>query len=155
MLDDQQKRKVINSWRLVVPIAETAADLFYKRLFEIQPTYRSLFPEDMKGQKAKLVKMLSFVVKSLDWNVSQWREDVDPQEDLFLVVLAMGRRHGRLYNIPEESYGPVGEALIWTLEQGLGDAFTDDIKDAWVQVYRLLSKTMIMGTKSSVASGAG
>lgn len=146
MITDAEKKAIVNSWRLVEPIAETAADLFYRRLFELRPKYRSLFPEDMTMQKQKLLKMLGFIVKSLDWPDHAWRDTVPAEQDLFLVVLAMGRRHHELYEIPDESYGPVGEALLWTLDYGLGpEVFTPDVKAAWTRVYTLLANTMKMG----------
>ena len=155
MLTDEQKSIVVESWRLVVPIAETAADLFYKRLFELKPEYEALFPGDLVRQKKKLVRMLGFIVKSLDWKSNQWRENISPDEDLFLIVLALGRRHGHLYNIPEDSYGPVGEALIWTLDYGLGEAFNDEVRDAWTCVYGVLAKTMLMGSRAKVNPNLG
>lgn len=152
MLTDHQKDLVVSSWRLVVPIAETAADLFYKRLFELKPEYRGYFSPDLEKQKRKLVSMLAFIVKSLDWKASEWRDDVSVEDDLFLVVLALGRRHGELYQIPDSSYPVVGEALIWTLDYGLGDAFTEEVKGAWLEVYTQLARMMLLGTKSSINS---
>lgn len=145
MITDQQKVAILESWKMVVPIAETAADLFYRRLFELEPSYRELFPEDLTEQKRKLVKMLAFIVKALDWPDEAWQASVPEDEDLFLVVLALGRRHHVLYRIPDESYQTVGEALIWTLDFGLGKAFTEEVRDAWLHVYTLLAKTMRMG----------
>jgi hemoglobin-like flavoprotein len=146
MITDVDKAAIRRTWKLVIPIAETAADLFYKRLFELRPDYRALFPEDMKGQKRKLLQMLAFVVRSLEWADDEWRDTVPPDEDLFLVVLALGRRHSELYKIPSDSYGPVGEALLWTLDYGLGEAFTADVRKAWLAIYELLAKTMRMGS---------
>lgn len=146
MLTDQEKQLIQRSWRLVIPIAETAADLFYQRLFELRPEYQQLFSGDLRAQKRKLVRMLAFVVRALDWPDASWREEVSPEEDLMLVVLALGRRHKVLYKIPDESYAVVGEALLWTLKQGLGDAFTDEVKGAWAKIYGLLSKTMRMAS---------
>lgn len=145
MFTNDDKKALLGSWRLVVPIADTAADLFYRRLFELRPDYRQLFPEDMSNQKRKLVKMLAFIVKSLDWLDEQWKEDVAPNEDLMLVVLAMGRRHSLLYRIPDSSYAVVGEALIWTLDYGLGDAFTPAVRNAWLRLYTYLATAMRMG----------
>ncbi len=146
MLTDHEKQLIQRSWRLVIPIAETAADLFYQRLFELKPEYQKLFSGDMRSQKRKLVRMLAFVVRALDWQDANWREDVAPDEDLMLIVLALGRRHKVLYKIPDESYAVVGDALLWTLKQGLGDAFTDEVKNAWATIYNLLSKTMRMAS---------
>lgn len=148
MLTDVQKKLVQKSWKLVVPISETAADLFYKRLFETHPEYRRLFPDDMAAQKRKLLRMLAFVVRSLDWADSQWRDEVSPDEDLMLVVLALGRRHTELYKIPDASYAAVAEALLWTLDYGLGEAFTEEVRAAWVSVYTILAATMKMGCQT-------
>jgi hemoglobin-like flavoprotein len=145
MISENDKAAIKSSWRLVVPIAETAADLFYRRLFELKPDYRSLFSDDLSGQKRKLLRMLAFVVRAVDFDESQWKEDVDVDEDLLLVVLAMGRRHVELYKIPDESYAVVGEALLWTLHQGLGDAFTSEVRSAWTGLYGNLARMMRMG----------
>lgn len=149
MLTDQERAAIVKSWSLVVPIAETAADLFYQRLFELEPKYRSLFPDDMEKQKRKLVAMLSFIVKCMDWLPENWADDVAPEEDLCIVILAMGRRHLSLYNVPDESYDTVGAALLWTLEQGLGDAFTDDLRATWTKLYGVVALTMKMGGRAS------
>lgn len=149
MLTDADKRALSESWKLVRPISETVGDLFYRRLFELRPDYRSLFPEDMQPQKKKLVAMLAFIVRASDWSTDQWQEEVASDDDLFLVVLALGRRHSKLYNVPDESYPVVGEALMWTLDYGLGDALTPEVKTAWEKVYGLVSAIMIMGANNA------
>jgi hemoglobin-like flavoprotein len=148
MLDDQQKSVLRDSWRLVVPIADTAADLFYRRLFELKPEYRAYFKSDLASQKRKLIAMLAFIVKSVDWPDDAWRESVAAEDDLFLIVLALGRRHSLLYKIPDETYETVGEALLWTLDFGLGKAFTPDVRAVWTQLYGLLALTMKLGRLS-------
>lgn len=148
MITEEDKDHIRRSWKLVIPIAETAADLFYKRLFELKPEYRSLFPENLAGQKSKLVRMLAFIVKSLDYPESAWKDDVAEAEDLLLVLLALGRRHESLYRVPREAYGPVGEALLWTLDYGLGEAFSPQVRAAWTAVYKAVSTTMILSTKA-------
>jgi hemoglobin-like flavoprotein len=155
LFSDSEKEIVFRSWRLVVPIAETAADLFYRRLFELKPEYRPLFGEDMTAQKRKLVRMLAFIVRSLEWREEQWKDDVDPAEDLLLVVLALGRRHRDLSEIPADSYGAVGEALVWTLEQCLGDAFTPATREVWIKLYTLLASTMQMGSTAIFPTDVG
>lgn len=148
MLSEQDKRLVIDSWRLVQPIADTASELFYRRLFELRPSYRAMFPSDMGPQKRKLIGMLGFIVKALDWSVaSDWQEEISDKNDLLMVVLALGRRHGALYRVPDESYAVVGEALLWTLDYGLGDAFSEDVCSAWTRVYQSVAAMMLMGTK--------
>jgi hemoglobin-like flavoprotein len=148
MLTDAEKRIIRDSWRLVVPIADTAADLFYKRLFELKPAYQQYFKNDMATQKQKLVAMLGFIVKSLDWPESAWRDNVEEEDDLFLVVLALGRRHSELYKIPDSTYEVVGEALLWTLDYALGKKFDAPTRAAWAKVYTLISTAMKMGRLS-------
>lgn len=145
MITDSDKEVVKRTWKLVVPIADTAADLFYRRLFELRPEYEALFTRDLAGQKKKLVQMLAFIVKSLDWPEAAWKDPVSAEEDLVFVVLALGRRHKDLYRIPAESYAVVGEALLWTLDYGLGKSFDDAARSAWRHVYQLVSTTMRMG----------
>lgn len=121
---------VKESFAKVTPIAETAAELFYGKLFEINPGYKTLFKGDMKEQGRKLMAIIGTAVNSL----GRLEEIVPAVED-------MGRRHVG-YGVKNEDYAVVGEALIWTLGQGLGDDFTDDVKQAWVTVYGVLADTM-------------
>jgi len=120
----------------VAPIAGAAADLFYDRLFETAPDVRRMFPNDLAEQKKKLMTMLGTAVAGLS-----------KLEALLPVVRALGARHAG-YGVAAEHFAPVGAALIWTLEQGLGDGFTPDVKAAWVEVYGVLSRTMIDGMES-------
>ena len=145
MLTASERALIRRTWDLVRPITDTVADLFYARLFEIAPQYRSLFKQDMEPQKRKLIAMLGFIVNSLDWPDERWQEAVALEDDLFLVVLALGRRHVDLYRVPDEAYDSVGQALLWTFDYGLGEAFTSEVRDAWVKAYWLLSKIMLMG----------
>ena len=155
MLNDAEKKLIQSIWRLVVPIKDTAADLFYRRLFELKPAYQQLFKGDMASQKRKLIAMLGFIVKSLDWPDAAWRDTVAEEDDLFLVVLALGRRHTELYNVPDAAYATVGEALLWTLDYGLGKEFTPAVRAAWTKVYGLVSTAMKMGRLSVQSRAAG
>lgn len=121
---------VQSSFKSVVPIAATAADLFYDRLFQIAPHVRPLFPADMSTQKVKLVGMLATAVSNLH-----------QVETILPAVRDLGSRH-RGYGVTDDYYRPVGEALLWTLEQGLGPAFTPDVKAAWTQAYAMLAGAM-------------
>lgn len=121
---------VQSTWAGVVPIKETAAELFYGRLFELDPSLRALFKGDMKEQGRKLMAMINVAVAGLD------RLDT-----LVPAVQDLGRRH-KGYGVKAEHYGTVATALLWTLEKGLGDAFTPTAKDAWTQTYTVLAKTM-------------
>jgi hemoglobin-like flavoprotein len=89
--------------------------------------------------------MLAFIVRGLDLDPNAWDDDAEEEEDLFLVVLACGKRHTQHYHVPEDSYPAVGETLLWALEQTLGDAYTDDARAAWTELYQVLARTMIMG----------
>ena len=104
----QQIALVQASFAKVVPIAGTAADLFYARLFEIAPDVRRMFPDDMALQKKKLMVMLGTAVNGLS------RLDA-----LLPVVHALGERHAG-YGVQAEHFEPVGQALLWTLKRGLG-----------------------------------
>jgi hemoglobin-like flavoprotein len=154
VLTESDRKAVRQSFRLVVPIADTAADLFYRRLFELKPEYRKLFGDDIAAQKRKLLRMLAFIVRSLDYKDADWRDDVPPEQDLMLVVLALGRRHSDLYRIPSESYALVAEALLWTLDYGLGEAFTQEVRAAWTRLYTLLAQTMRLGAAVVDREGA-
>lgn len=129
MTPDQVKL-VQDSFKKVEPIAAQAADLFYGRLFEIAPHVRSLFPADLSGQKEKLMSMLGTAVNNLH-----------QVEKIIPAVQDLGRRHVN-YGVTDEHYKPVGEALIWTLEKGLGDAFTPQVKEAWITTYTTLQSVM-------------
>ena len=142
MLSDTQKKDIARTWRLVLPIADTAADLFYKRLFELEPAVRPLFSEDMTRQRKKLMQSLHFIVRGLDWPDSAWADTCDEKDDVVLVVLALGRRHRQLYHVEDRHYDTVREALMWALDQGLGEAFTPEVRKAWEHAYDLISLLM-------------
>jgi len=131
MLTDNQIQLVTDSWQKVLPIKETAAELFYNRLFELDPSLKSLFTGDMKEQGDRLMNMINIAVNALN-----------RLEDVVPAIQAMGRRH-KDYRVEPRHYDTVAQALLWTLGQGLGDAFTPEVKDAWTQVYGILAKTMI------------
>jgi hemoglobin-like flavoprotein len=120
------------SWAAVEPIADTAAGLFYGRLFELDPAIERLFRRsDMAGQRKILMQTLTVVVKSLD-----------KLDQIVPAVQALGRRHAG-YGVRESHYATVGAALLWTLEQGLGDGFTADVRSAWTTAYGTLATVMI------------
>lgn len=122
---------VQNSFAKVEPISDTAAEIFYGRLFELDPSLKSMFKGDMKEQGRKLMTMLSTAVNGLN--------NLDA---IVGAVQDLGKRHVD-YGVKKEHYATVGESLLYTLDKGLGDDFTPDVKDAWVEVYGLLSQTMI------------
>jgi hemoglobin-like flavoprotein len=139
MITPQQKVLVQSTWELVHPISGHAATLFYGKLFELDPSLKALFTGDMQSQGIKLMKTLGIAVNGLN-NL----------EAIVPVVRELGQRHVG-YGVKEAHYSTVGEALLWTLGQGLGDAFTPDVEKAWASVYGVLSGVMIEASKSKVA----
>lgn len=127
------------SFAKVEPIRDLAADLFYNRLFELDPTVRKLFPEDLSEQKKKLMATIAFVVATLD-----------RLEDVVPAVEALGRNHAG-YGVAEKDYDTVGAALLWTLERGLADGWTPDVAAAWTAAYGLLAGVMKEAQKQAVA----
>lgn len=126
----RQKELVQTSWEQVAPIADTAASLFYGRLFEIDPSLRPMFKSDMSEQGRKLTQMIAVAVRGLD--------DLDTRVP---AVQALGKRHAG-YGVKDEQYATVATALLWTLEQGLGDSWNDEVKESWIVVYTILANTM-------------
>jgi nitric oxide dioxygenase len=130
------------SWAAVEPIADAAAGLFYGRLFELDPAIERPFRRtDMPAQRKVLMQTLTVVVKSLD-----------KLDQIVPAVQALGRRHAG-YGVREEHYATVGAALLWTLERGLGDAFTPEVRDAWADAYAILASVMIEAARPEVADG--
>lgn len=129
-MTEEQIKLVQDSWAKVVPISETAAELFYGRLFELDPSLRPMFKSSIKEQGKKLMTMISVAVKGLS-NL----------ESIVGAVQDMGKRHAG-YGVKDEHYDTVAAALLWTLEKGLEDAFTEEVKAAWVETYTLLATTM-------------
>ena len=118
------------TWALIVPIQDEAAALFYGRLFEMDPSLRSLFKGDTKEQGRKLMMMITTAVNGLT------RMDA-----LVPAVQRLAMRHSA-YGVKEAHYATVGAALLWTLDAGLGTVFTADVRDAWAKVYGVLADTM-------------
>ena len=130
MLTARQMDLVQQSFRLIETIIDDAAGLFYDRLFEIDPSLQRMFHRSRRDQARLLAQTLTVVVKGID-RPTQLRGAVE----------ALGRRHAG-YGVRDEHYETVGKALLWTLEAGLKDAFTPEVRDAWVAAYSWLAYTM-------------
>ena len=131
---------VQETWERVVPIADDAAQLFYNRLFELDPSLRGMFTQtDMAEQRKKLMQMITVAVRGLG------RFD-----ELRPAVAALGKRHVG-YGVQDHHYDTVGAALIWTLEQGLGDAFTAEARESWTALYLTLAGLMKAASRSAAA----
>jgi len=129
-MNQTQKQLVKTSFAQIAKIADTASELFYQRLFELDPTLRPMFKGDLVEQGRKLMQMLALVVGGLDYF-----------ETMRSSLQQLGARHIG-YGVTADHYQTVGAALIWTLEQGLGDGFTQDVRAAWTAVYTLVAGTM-------------
>jgi hemoglobin-like flavoprotein len=132
MLTQRQIRLVKDSWRLFSRInPELAGDVFYGRLFLVAPSTKKLFRNSKTAQYEKLRDMLTTIVAGLE-KADKFTADIE----------AMAQRH-KGYGVKPAHYKIVGECLLWTLEKGLGDDWNDDLKEAWVECYQLLSETML------------
>lgn len=129
-MTEQQIQLVQESWAKVAPNADQVAVLFYDRLFEIAPEVKPLFKSDMTEQGRKLMQMISVAVNALP-----------KLEQIIPVVQESGIKHTG-YGVKPEDYEPVGAALLWTLEQGLGEDFTPEVKEAWTLTYVTLAGVM-------------
>ena len=126
-----QVKLIQDSFAKVAPISEQAAALFYGRLFEIAPEVKPLFKGDMTEQGRKLMRTLAVVVNGLgDLNA------------ILPAASALAKRHVA-YGVTPGHYAPVGAALLWTLERGLGAQWTQDLAAAWAAAYATLSGFMI------------
>ena len=130
MITDKQKQLVRDTFAMVEPIADTAAELFYNKLFGYDPALKKLFKGDMKQQGRKLMAALKLAVATLD-NLDK----------LVPVLQQMAVKHLD-YGVKVDDYTPVGNALLYALKTGLGDAFTPAVKEAWTETYRVVATVM-------------
>jgi hemoglobin-like flavoprotein len=131
----KQIQLIEDSWDFVILNTENAGLIFYGKLFELDPSLRSLFKEDITEQSQKLISLITFAVSKLD-NLGEIINDVK----------ALGQRHFK-YNVKPEHYNAVGAALLVTLESALGNQWDEEMKQAWTAVYTVLSQVMIDATK--------
>ena len=129
-MTNEQNHLIRQTFDLVAPMADSMAEVFYRRLFELDPSLRAMFPPVLVEQGRKLMQMLGAAIGMLD----------RPQQ-LIPVLESLGKRHAG-YGVRDEHYDTVGEALLWTLERGLGPVFTPDVKAAWAALYGVVATTM-------------
>jgi hemoglobin-like flavoprotein len=130
----ERRQLVTESWKSLAPNGEAVGAIFYRRLFEIDPSLRPMFSGvALDDQIKKLVTMLDLIVHWLDL-----------PERLVPVLKQLGERHSK-YGVKEEHYGKVGTALLGTLEEGLGDKFTPELRGAWTEAFLLISSLMKRG----------
>ena len=141
-MNEKQIELVQSSWEHVLPIADVAAELFYTRLFVLDPSLKSMFQTDLSQQGTRLMRAISFAVNGLS-----------KPEEIVPVLEHLGRRHVS-YGVVTDHYTTVGAAFLWTLEQGLQDHFTDAVREAWTEAYTLMSDTMIKAAEKAILEGA-
>lgn len=125
-----EKQLIQSSFSQVAPIADKAAEIFYNKLFEYDPSLRKLFKSDLSTQGKKLMATLGVAVKGLD--------DLD---SLVPVLQDLAKRHVK-YGVTADDYTPVGNALIYTLKVGLGAEFDERTKQAWIKIYKVIATVM-------------
>jgi hemoglobin-like flavoprotein len=130
-LSADEIERVRNSFDRLWPMSSRTADLFYERLFEIAPGVRPMFRPDMDEQKRKFISTLAVIVGTLDDTTR-----------LVPLTVALARQHSD-YGIQAKHYDVVGQALLWSLEQGLGQDWTPSLADSWSKAYGIVSGFMI------------
>jgi nitric oxide dioxygenase len=121
---------VQSTFSTVQPMTATAAELFYKRLFEIEPATAALFQGDMRQQGRRFMEVLAVAVGSLS-NMST----------LVPIVQRLGLRHANI-GVTAKHYDSVQQALLWTLALILQDEYTDEVRSAWATAYAMLAGIM-------------
>ncbi len=129
-MNPQQIEIVQRTFALAAPMADQIADRVYARLFELDPSLRPLFTHSIKQQGEKLMTVLAFAVRGLN-----------APDQIVPAVQRLGERHVT-YGVQTHHYATVGEALLWTLSEVFGPAFTAEVKDAWAAAYTLLAGVM-------------
>ena len=150
MLTTTQVELIQTSFQQVLPIADTAGMLLYERIFTLAPETRWLFDDDIRPQAKRLMAAVKTVVEGLGE-----LESVAP------MLVRLGARHVR-YGVRPEHFEVVGAAVMWTLEQGLGEAFTPPVRDAWAAAWEIITDAMLSGMRlaelrsaSAVVVGSG
>ena len=139
-LTEEQKKLVRASIARAERMADVVGLIFYKRLFELDPTLRPLFQHNIQEQSKKLMATLKMVVDGLDYS-----------SELVASIRSLGRRHVQ-YGVKDQHYDTVGEALVWALEKGLGPEFPPEARSSWVAVYTWLAATMKEAAAEAQAS---
>lgn len=137
MIPAGQRALLLASIHLAAPSRKRLGRLFYQRLFEIEPDLRELFPPDLERQQTKLTEMVGFLV-----------ENLERFNEMGEVLRAMGRRHAG-YGTRADHYAPAGSALLYALGEVLGEAMTEEVEDAWLNLYAWVSEEMERGAASA------
>lgn len=132
-MHESDNDQIRESWAMLEPLTYSVTTVFYAKLFELDPSLRTLFPYDLFEQKQAFGKTIGAVVRTLD-----------ELDRLTPLLRHLGERHA-VYGVRPRDYDTVAEALLWTLEQGLDDAFTPQVEGAWTKLYDIMATTMKEG----------
>jgi hemoglobin-like flavoprotein len=141
----RQVRLVRSSFKQIEPIATEAGKIFYERLFIVAPEVRPIFPANMEGQHAKLINVLGAVIGNL-YMISLPVTTLQEAEAFMPQVRALGRRHAG-YGVTEAHFDVLRDVLIWTLRLHCGETFTDEVEEAWLDIFDLLTRVMKEGMR--------
>ena len=142
-MTQKQTELVKSTWSMVAAMDHVAVgQLFYNRLFEIAPQVKPMFRNPIDEQSKKLFAMISYVIAKLD-----------KLDTILAEVAKLAQRHAG-YGVQPNHYTIVGEALLWTLERGLAENWTEETKDAWIECYTTLSNAMIASSVQEVHKAA-
>lgn len=139
-MNTRQIELIKQSWEQVKPIAKEAGHLFYQHLFIAAPQVRHLFKPDISEQSVKLIRMLTYIVSKLD-----------RLEDIIPDIQHLAAAHAG-YGAQPQHYTIVGECLIRTLKDGLGESWNHELEEAWAEAYTILKETMIQAQTSHAQS---
>ena len=136
-LSAEEQKLIRSSFKKAAPRAAQLVEIFYDKLFDLDSTLRPLFASDISVQRTKLASMLTIVV-----------DVVDKPDVLLDAAEKLGQRHA-FYGVSPDDFEPVGQALIYSLGEILGDDFTYDVETAWGELYGIVSKKAIQGLTQS------
>lgn len=131
MVTARQRILIRASWELMRPTAVHVADLFYDRLFELDPSLEGLFPEELAAQRPRFMNAVGAAVAGLD--------DIESLRPALQDIGRQNLSHG----VQPDHYDTLGQALLWTFEQSLAEQFTPAMKDAWAALHAELSRAMV------------
>jgi hemoglobin-like flavoprotein len=134
-MTQEQIDLIRRSFDAIWPVRRNLANLFYSRFFELAPDAKPLFPSDMERQHLKLMDMIAAIVGALD------------KGELFHSLISHTGRHHAQFGVKSSHFVAFGNALIWGLEQQFGDAFTPELKEAWVTLYDAVQSEMMRAAK--------
>lgn len=134
-MTDRKTLIIKTTWSYVMTQPELTGELFYGKLFELDPTLRQMFPENMEGQMHKLINMITYMVSRLQ-TLPQIQKDID----------AMAIRHTG-YGVKDEHYALVGKALLWVLEDRLEGQWDEEAAQAWSELYGIWAESMIRASR--------